>query len=341
MANESEWLTRKKRIDNRLMATGWDIVPFTQKLLRTQLDKVAVEELPTANGPADYGLFVAGRLLGIIEAKKVRVNPQNVLEQAKRYAAGAFHGVGNWDGLRVPFLYASNGEIVWHLDIRPAKPVSRQLKGFHSPDALQWLFHRDSTPAVDWLVQTPPEQIGRLRSCQRNCILAVEKEIIAGRRDLLVAMATGTGKTFLTVAQIYRLLESKLVRKILFLVDRKALAAQAVREFNAFNTPKGNKFTQEYELTASAFRGKTLETIPHLIRRFCQTSISPRRKRAIRLCTCRRFSVWRETFSVPKQLFRSRMIPIMRKMRTSSISRFTRLISLSPTNVTEVIPHRN
>jgi hypothetical protein len=44
------------------------------------------------------------------------------------------------------------------------------------------------------------------------------------------------------------LLESKLVRRILFLVDRKALAAQAVREFNAFNTPKGNKFTQEYEV---------------------------------------------------------------------------------------------
>jgi type I restriction enzyme, R subunit len=70
----------------------------------------------------------------------------------------------------------------------------------------------------------------------------------------MVAMATGTGKTFLTVAQIYRLLESKLVRKILFLVDRKALAAQAVREFNAFNTPKGNKFTQEYETYSQRFQ---------------------------------------------------------------------------------------
>jgi type I restriction enzyme R subunit len=67
-------------------------------------------------------------------------------------------------------------------------------------------------------------------------------------------MATGTGKTFLTVAQIYRLLESKLVRKVLFLVDRKALAAQAVREFNAFNTPKGNKFTQEYEVYSQRFQ---------------------------------------------------------------------------------------
>jgi type I restriction enzyme R subunit len=71
---------------------------------------------------------------------------------------------------------------------------------------------------------------------------------------MMVAMATGTGKTYLTVAQIYRLLESKLVRRILFLVDRKALAAQAVREFNAFTTPKGNKFTQEYEVYSQRFQ---------------------------------------------------------------------------------------
>ena len=254
MISESEWLTRKKRIDGRLTALGWRIVRHSEGISLGSLDNVAVEELPTASGPADYALFVSGKLLGIIEAKKVTVNPQNVLEQAKRYAEGAFNGVGNWGGLRVPFLFASNGEIIWHLDVRPAKRVSRQLKGFHSPEALQWLFNQDSTPAIDWLNQTPPERIERLRTYQRSCILAVEKEIVAGRRDLMVAMATGTGKTFLTVAQVYRLLESKLVRKILFLVDRKALAAQAVREFNAFNTPKGNKFTQEYELYSQRFQ---------------------------------------------------------------------------------------
>ena len=67
-------------------------------------------------------------------------------------------------------------------------------------------------------------------------------------------MATGTGKTFLTVAQIYRILESKLAQRILFLVDRKALAAQAVWEFNAFNTPNGHKFSQEYEVYSQRFQ---------------------------------------------------------------------------------------
>jgi len=95
MAYESEWLTRKRRIDSRLKATGWDIVPYSPDMLLNSLDKVAVEELPTANGPADYGLFVAGQLLGIVEAKKVSVNPQNVdgvyhLECARRLLDSLF-----------------------------------------------------------------------------------------------------------------------------------------------------------------------------------------------------------------------------------------------------------
>ena len=124
----------------------------------------------------------------------------------------------------------------------------------HTPEALGTRFSDNPQPAYPWLLATAPEQIERPRSYQRDCIVAVEAAIAGGKRDLMVAMATGTGKTFLTVAQIYRLLESKLVRRILFLVDRKALAAQAVREFNAFNTPKGNKFTQEYELYSQRFQ---------------------------------------------------------------------------------------
>ena len=242
MPNESEWLTRKQRIDSRLKKLGWNIVPFSDALDLASLNKVAVEELPTANGPADYGLFVGGKLLGIIEAKKVTVNPQNVLEQAKRYAAGVFAGAGEWDGLRVPFLYASNGTLIWHLGRPPRETnVSRRSAIFTRPMRSPRRFAENPQPAHDWLRNTAPERIGRLRPYQRDCILAVENALVGGKRDLMVAMATGTGKTFLTVAQIHRLLESKLVRRILFLVDRKALAAQAVREFNAFNTPAGKQ----------------------------------------------------------------------------------------------------
>src|SRR6185503_19912029 len=120
-----------------------------------------------------------------------------VLEQAKRYGEGATNGSGNWNGYRVPFLYASNGEIIWHLDVRPEKRVSRTVANFHTAPALEELFASNLKPAHTWLLDTPPEIITRLRNYQGRCILAIEQAIIGGRRELLVAMATGTGKTFL------------------------------------------------------------------------------------------------------------------------------------------------
>ena len=101
--NEAEWQTRRTRIDTRLrsLSMPWTIIPWSNDLDLGSLRCHAVTEFPTANGPADYALFVNGILLGIIEAKKVTVNPQNVLEQAKRYSRGAFNGAGDWNGFRL------------------------------------------------------------------------------------------------------------------------------------------------------------------------------------------------------------------------------------------------
>ena len=117
---ESEWKTRKTRIDAQLKALcpAWDIIPFKEGMDTSIFSHHAVEEYPTANGPADYALFVKGKLLGIIEAKKVAVNPQNVLEQAKRYSSGAANTLGNWEQFKVPFLYSSNGTQIWFADVR-------------------------------------------------------------------------------------------------------------------------------------------------------------------------------------------------------------------------------
>lgn len=252
---EAEWLTRKIRIDTKLKANkpAWEIVPFVEGLDVSQLTNHAVTEFPTANGPADYALFVGGQLLGIVEAKKVSVNPQNVLEQAKRYAAGAENGPGNWNGYKVPFLYSTNGELIWFIDVRKDKPSARQISNFHSADALSHFFHKDSEKSFAWLQSTPINRIDRMRPYQEQAIKSIEGEVIKGSHSLLVSMATGSGKTYLTVAQIYRLMASGCAKRILFLVDRKALAAQAVREFASFNTPAGNKFNQEYEVYSQRF----------------------------------------------------------------------------------------
>ena len=257
-SDELEWQTRRSRINTKLTSLPhpWKIVRFKAGQVVSGFDGIAVEEYPTENGPADYALFVHGKLVGIIEAKRVGVGAQNVLEQAKRYSKGAHDGSGSWDGYHVPFLYATNGESVFFLDVREHDNLSREISTFHTPSALSEFF--DQGQRTLGKVADPP-RFARIRPYQEKAIQAIEKGIRAGKRNMLVAMATGTGKTFLTVAQIYRLLQLGLARRILFLVDRRALAAQAVREFAAFTTPRGNKFDQEYEVYSQRFQKEDLE----------------------------------------------------------------------------------
>ena len=254
MSQESESKTRKQRINTKLKSLNWQIVKYRDGLDTSALQCHAVEEYPTANGPADYALFVKGRLLGVVEAKKVAVGAQNVLEQAKRYSRGVFNGIGNWRGYRVPFLYSTNGENIYFLDVRGELNIFREIASFHTADALTEMFEHDQAASYTRLQNTRIELIERLRPYQEKAIAATESAIVKGKRAMLVAMATGTGKTFLTVAQIYRLLEAKVAKRILFLVDRRALAAQAVRTFASFNTPRGNKFNQEYEVYSQRFQ---------------------------------------------------------------------------------------
>jgi len=84
-----------------------------------------------------------------------------------------------------------------------------------------------------------PNKHTRLRPYQSEANNAIEKAIAPAKREMLVAMATGTGKTFTLVNQIYRLMKSGAAKRILFLVDRRALAAQALRAFARFE-PRGD-----------------------------------------------------------------------------------------------------
>src|SRR5262249_19839287 len=81
----------------------------------------------------------------------------------------------------------------------------------------------------------------------------VEKAIAQRKRTLLLAMATGCGKTFTLVNQVYRLMKSGVGRRILFLVDRRALAAQAVRAFASFEPEPNLKFDKIYEVYSQRF----------------------------------------------------------------------------------------
>lgn len=257
MGKESEHTTRKNRIDKQLTALGWRIISFTSILNIKELTFHAVEEYKTSNGPADYALFVNSKLLGVLEAKKVSVNPQNVLEQAKRYASGLPKTIGSWNGFNVPFLYSSNGTAIWFADVRDDVYYARELMGFHTPEAMLEMFEKSNDCKI-WF-RNNPNEIERLRPYQKKAIMAVEDSICENKRRMMLAMATGTGKTFTTVSLVYRLIKSQFARRILFLVDRRALAAQASQAFSAFITPTGNKFNQEYEVFSQRFRKEDFE----------------------------------------------------------------------------------
>lgn len=245
--SESEWLTRKRRVDPLLDAAGW---PRRKGKASAAF---RTEEEETAHGPADYALWLDDRVVGIVEAKKLTLGPQNVLTQAERYARGLHSSSFDFDGIRCPFLYATNGEVIWFHDGRHELNRSRQIKAFHTEGALRELLERDTEAATKKLQQMPHDH-PRLRPYQLDANKAVETALAERRRHLLVAMATGTGKTYTIVNQIYRLMKAGLAKRVLFLVDRRALAAQAVRSFNAFDVEPNLKFTKAYELYSSKFQ---------------------------------------------------------------------------------------
>lgn len=251
---EPEWLTRKLRIDARLRAAGWSVRRWSEVegLPLASLPRCALTEFPTANGPADYALVDGGHVAGIVEAKKVGVAPGNVLSQAERYARGVAGSRFNFAGFRVPFLYATNGEQIWFADVRSPAYRSRTLAAFHTPTALADALHRDTQAAAAWFCAHPNQH--PLRPYQLEAISAVEQAIVAGKRQMLVAMATGTGKTYTTVSLIYRLIRSGMARRVLFLVDRRALAAQAVRAFASFEVEPNQKFDAIYEVFSQRFQ---------------------------------------------------------------------------------------
>ncbi|MCE5278209.1 MAG: DEAD/DEAH box helicase family protein [Planctomycetaceae bacterium] len=256
--SESEWQNRKKRVDPRLEAAGWSIVPVGATLPLSGAGPAAVEEYPTTSGPADYALAVDGKILGIIEAKKITLGPQNVLTQAQRYSKGVTDSPFDFSGFRVPFLYSTNGEAIWFHDVRHPQSRSRQVSQFHTPAALAEMLKRNGDATAAALAANTVWH-DRLRPYQIDANKAIEQAIAARKRQMLVAMATGTGKTFTMVNEVYRLMKSGVARRILFLVDRRALAAQAVRAFASFEPEPGLKFPNIYEVYSQRFKREDFE----------------------------------------------------------------------------------
>ncbi|NIK47834.1 type I restriction-modification system endonuclease [Variibacter gotjawalensis] len=225
---------------------------------------LAIAEWPTTTGPADYALFAGTTLVGVVEAKRRRKNISAAIDQAQRYSPAildseAYLASGSpWGEHRVPFVFAANGRSylkqietesgIWFRDTRRAANHRRALVDWPTPDGLLGQLEVNQDAANAHLKTLPFEFGFPLRHYQEKAIRAVETALAQEKRTMLVAMATGTGKTKLAIALLYRLLAAKRFRRICFVVDRSALGTQTEDEFSTTKVDAGKTFSEIFGL---------------------------------------------------------------------------------------------
>ena len=249
-------------IDTQLRKVGWEADSENLRYgkgIRPQKGKnLAIAEWPTLSsagnkGRADYALFAGEKLVAVIEAKAEHKDIPSVIDyQCKEYAQNIRpedekYVITTWGKYKAPFVFATNGRSylaqletksgIWFLDLRESANMPKALRGWISPDGMLKLLESDIEKA-DKALQTLPYDFLRdkdglnLRQYQLNAIQAAENAVINGQKNILLAMATGTGKTRTVLGMIYRFLKTGRFNRILFLVDRTALGEQAEDVFN-------------------------------------------------------------------------------------------------------------
>lgn len=244
-------------IDEQLRKVGWEAdteqLRYSKGTRPEKGRNMAIAEWPTDSqvgnkGYADYALFVETKLVAIIEAKAIHKDIPSVIDyQCKEYPQNirevdSQYQIGTWGKYRVPFTFATNGRPyleqyktksgIWFLDLRNSCNLPRALRGWMSPDGIKALLVQDTESKNQNLKQMPFDFLTdkeglNLRPYQLNAIKVAENAVVDGKQSVLLAMATGTGKTRTVLGMIYRFLKTERFRRILFLVDRTSLGEQA------------------------------------------------------------------------------------------------------------------
>jgi type I restriction enzyme R subunit len=271
--NEDE---TREIIDQQLRDIGWEADSInlnhqSHKTLPEEGRNIAISEWVLENKTrADYALFIGTTLVGVIEAKKYARDISSDLGQSTRYAkeitaSEDYQFAGQWGDYKIPFLFAANGRTyveqfktksgIWFRDARVDTNTARALRGWHSPADLKALIKHDLAAAETKMKEEEPDFLTSkdglsLRYYQLDAIKAVEHKILTKHDDrrALLAMATGTGKTRTILGLVYRLVETKRFRRILFLVDRSLLGMQALDTFTDTKVNATQTFKDVYNL---------------------------------------------------------------------------------------------
>ena len=277
MMNWNEPQTRRL-IDEQLRKAGWEadtqILRYSKGTRPVKGRNLAISEWPTnsafqEHGYVDYAFFIGEKLVAVMDAKKMGEDVAATIDvQVKDYAThireeDQAYVIGNWGSYQVPFLMASNGRAyleqlrtksgIWFLDARDPSNISYPIRNWFSPSDIEEKLKQDIGAANIALVEsddsflTDPAGLN-LRDYQVKAIHKATEAIRAGKQTALLAMATGTGKTRTALGFIYKMLEAKRFRRILFLVDRVSLGEQAMDKFKDVKLRDQLTLDQIYEL---------------------------------------------------------------------------------------------
>lgn len=253
-------------IDEQLRKVGWEAdtehLRYSRGTRPAAGHNMAIAEWPTDSkighhGFADYALFIGTKMVAVIEAKAMHKDIPSVIDQqCKDYASHIKERDARYilESCRapygVPFVFATNGRPymeqwkeksgIWFQDLREDFNAPEALRGWMSPAGMEALLERNVPEANRRLASMSRDFLTdkdglNLREYQVRAVEAAEKAVMNGSRNILLAMATGTGKTRTVLGLMYRFLKSGRFRRILFLVDRTALGTQALDAFSDVN----------------------------------------------------------------------------------------------------------
>jgi type I restriction enzyme, R subunit len=226
----NEAATRAQLIDQHLALAGWNVKDVTQvvqefDILAQLADRVAEPRMEYGgHWFSDYVLLGKdGKPLAVIEAKRTSKDAMLGREQAKQYCYAIQRQLGG----ELPFCFYANGHATYFWDLENAPP--RKVVGFPTRDDLERLAYirRNRKPLTQEFINTSIAG----RDYQIRAIRSVLEGIEQKKRDFLLVMATGTGKTRTCIAMVDALMRAGHAEKVLFLVDRIALREQALAAF--------------------------------------------------------------------------------------------------------------
>ena len=249
----------RQKIDQWFVEAGWKVT--NREDYEPTSTAVAIREgLLKGNLEADYFLFINGKAVGVLEAKREDIDAlsDKVCDQAALYAKSVPPVYQTYQ-MPLPFIFTSNGKELYFCDFRKQEQSFKQIMTIPTPyDLVKQL------GISDYFAGLPTLQKKGLRDCQYEAVTELEKSFRIGQNRALMVLATGAGKTYTACLAAYRLLSYTPMRRILFLVDRNNLGKQAEGEFGTFRlTENGEAFNTIF--TVNRLRSSSIPSDSNVI----------------------------------------------------------------------------